>query len=186
MDKLVISCSFWTTDNSNGSPTSFPKHLTPGFPYAWATLVVFFLKSCREHQVITQIPVETCYLSYLSTLEQSSSTNKITPRTKKNLGPEVVCIVLCVVCSYQFQPKYDSCLETHGRTKKSDCSKEYENSSLLEKKMCCEFWLQKMPQICSAYVPCVSSRFTIFLGRSTYVPSACFSSRICTTTREKG
>lgn len=67
-----------------GHQPAFPKHLTPGFPYAWATLVVFFLKSCREHQVITQVPVETCYLSYLSTLEQSSSTNKITPRTKKN------------------------------------------------------------------------------------------------------
>ena len=96
LDKLVISCSFWTTDNSNGSPTSFPKHLTPGFPYAWATLVVFFLKSCREQQVITQIPVETCYLSYLSTLEQSSSTNKITPRTKKT-GPRS-CVYLCSLC----------------------------------------------------------------------------------------
>ena len=155
LDKLVISCYFWTTDNSNGSPTSFPKHLTPGFPYAWATLVVFFLKSCREHQVITQIPVETCYLSYLSTLEQSSSTNKITPRTIKNLGPEVVCIyVLCVACSYQFQPKYDSCLETHGRTKQSDCSKEYENNSLLEKKCAVNFGCRRcrksVPHTCHA------------------------------------
>lgn len=32
LDKLVISCSFWTTDNSNGSPTSFPQTPDPRFP----------------------------------------------------------------------------------------------------------------------------------------------------------
>ena len=54
LDELVTSCDFC---DSRLEPIrhqlGFPELLTPGFPDAWATLVVFFLKSYGKHQLIT-------------------------------------------------------------------------------------------------------------------------------------